>query len=62
MVVPIFEKPVPSVPGKAIARGAGLWFSDTFAHTLGVMLGFGQVMILVAIASLIAAASKRVTT
>jgi hypothetical protein len=53
-VVPLFEKPVPSTPGKAIARGAGLWFSDAVAHTLGVMLGFGQVMILVAIASALA--------
>jgi ABC-type transport system involved in multi-copper enzyme maturation permease subunit len=53
-IVPIFEKLVPSAPGKAIARGAGLWFSDTVAHTLGVMLGFGQVMILVAIASALA--------
>jgi ABC-type transport system involved in multi-copper enzyme maturation permease subunit len=53
-VVPLFEKPVPSVPGKAIARGAGLWFSDAVAHNLGVMLGFGQVMILVAIASALA--------
>jgi hypothetical protein len=53
-VVPLFERPVPSVPGKAIARGCGLWFSDTLAHTFGIMLGFGQVMILVAIASALA--------
>ena len=53
-VVPIFEKPVPSLPGKALARGCGLWFSDSLAHTLGVALGFGQVMILVAIASALA--------
>jgi ABC-2 family transporter len=53
-VVPLFEKPVPSLPGKALARGCGLWFSDTVAHTLGVALGFGQVMILVAIASALA--------
>jgi hypothetical protein len=53
-VVPIFEKPVPSAPGKALARGVGLWFSDTLAHTLGGLLGFGQVMILVAIASALA--------
>ena len=38
-VVPLFEKPVPSMQGKAIARGCGLWFSDTVAHTLGVLLG-----------------------
>jgi ABC-type transport system involved in multi-copper enzyme maturation permease subunit len=53
-VVPIFETPVPSAPGKALARGCGFWFSDTLAHNLGVMLGFGQVMILVAIASALA--------
>jgi ABC-type transport system involved in multi-copper enzyme maturation permease subunit len=53
-VVPLFEKPVPSMPGKSLARGCGLWFSDTLAHTLGVALGFGQVMILVAIASALA--------
>ena len=35
-VVPLFEKPVPSLAGKAIARGCGLWFSDAVAHTLGV--------------------------
>ncbi|MFO0825267.1 MAG: ABC transporter permease subunit [Gemmataceae bacterium] len=53
-VVPMFEKPVPSVTGKAIARGCGLWFSDTLAHSFGILLGFGQVMILVAIASALA--------
>jgi hypothetical protein len=53
-VVPIFETPVPSAPGKALARGCGFWFSDAVAHNLGVMLGFGQVMILVAIASALA--------
>jgi ABC-type transport system involved in multi-copper enzyme maturation permease subunit len=53
-VVPLFEKPVPSTQGKAIARGCGLWFSDTVAHSLGILLGFGQVMILVAISSALA--------
>ncbi|HSQ56175.1 MAG TPA: ABC transporter permease [Gemmata sp.] len=53
-VVPIFETPIPSSAGKAIGRGCGLWFSDTLAHSLGVLLGFGQVMILVAIASALA--------
>ena len=54
VVVPIFEKPVPSALGKSVARGVGLWFSDTLAHTLGILLGFGQVMILVGIASALA--------
>jgi hypothetical protein len=53
-VVPPFEKAVPSTPGKMVARGAGLWFSDALAHSFGVVLGFGQVMILVAIASALA--------
>jgi ABC-type transport system involved in multi-copper enzyme maturation permease subunit len=53
-VVPIFETPVPSQPGKAVARGAGLWFSDVAAHSLGLFLGFGKVMILVAIAAALA--------
>jgi ABC-type transport system involved in multi-copper enzyme maturation permease subunit len=53
-VVPLFEKPVPSPLGKAVARGVGLWFSDTLAHGVGILLGFGQVMILVGIASALA--------
>jgi hypothetical protein len=53
-VVPPFQKAVPSPQGKMVARGAGLWFSDALAHTLGVALGFGQVLILVAIASALA--------
>ena len=53
-LVPSFAKVVPSLPGKVIARGAGLWFADTFAHSLGLFLGFGQVMILVAVATALA--------
>ena len=53
-VVPPFRAAVPSVPGKAVATGAGLWFSDAVAHSMGVALGFGQVMILVAVASALA--------
>ncbi|MDB5306025.1 MAG: transporter permease [Gemmataceae bacterium] len=53
-IVPSFEAAVPTPAGHAIARGTGRWFSDTFAHSLGILLGFGQVMILVAIASALA--------
>jgi hypothetical protein len=53
-VVPPFQKAVPSAQGKLVARGAGLWFSDAVAHSLGVALGFGQVLILVSIASALA--------
>lgn len=53
-VVPPFQQAVPTAPGKAVARGAGLWFSDALAHTIGTGPGFGQVMILVAVASALA--------
>jgi hypothetical protein len=53
-MVPPFQKIVPNGPGRMVARGAGLWFSDALAHTFGVVLGFGQVMILVAVASALA--------
>lgn len=52
--LPVFDSAVPSSAGKIMAHGAGLWFADTFAHSLGIALGFGQVMILVAIASALA--------
>jgi hypothetical protein len=45
---------IPSRPGKKLAEGIGLWFSETFAHGIGVILGFGQVSILVAIATALA--------
>jgi hypothetical protein len=53
-VVPPFEKAVPPGAGRLVARGVGLRFSDALAHTFGLVLGFGQVMILVAIASSLA--------
>ena len=51
---PSFEAAVPTAPGRIIAKGAGLWFSDSIAHSVAILLGFGQVMILVAIASALA--------
>lgn len=52
--LPVFESIVPTPAGKAFARGAGLWFGDSIAHGFGIALGFGQVMILVAIAAALA--------
>ncbi len=37
-----------------LARGAGLWLAESFSHLFGVLLGFGQVMILVAVATALA--------
>lgn len=52
--VPVFTAGVPGTAPKVVARGAGAWFADSFAHSLGIALGFGQVMILVAVASALA--------
>jgi hypothetical protein len=54
VIAPAFAKAVPTSAAKAVAAGTGRWFADTFAHSLGLMLGFGQVMILVAVASALA--------
>jgi ABC-type transport system involved in multi-copper enzyme maturation permease subunit len=52
--VPGFQKVVPPGPSRVLAEGAGTWFGESFAHTWGILLGFGQVMILVAIATALA--------
>jgi hypothetical protein len=52
--VPAAESLVPTTAGQLVARGTGGWFADTFAHSLGILLGFGKVMILVAVASALA--------
>jgi hypothetical protein len=41
-------------PARTVMDGAGMWFGESFAHSLFVLLGFGQVMILVAIATALA--------
>jgi hypothetical protein len=51
---PTFEAAVPTASAKVVARGAGIWFADAFANSIGILLGFGQVMILVAIAAALA--------
>lgn len=51
---PFFTMLVPTGPARTIMQGTGIWFGDTFAHSLGILLGFGQVMILVAIATALA--------
>ncbi|MFO0850884.1 MAG: ABC transporter permease subunit [Gemmataceae bacterium] len=58
-LIPVFQAVVPPYgagtgPAKEMARGAAMWFGETFAHGFGLLLGFGQVMILVAIASALA--------
>ena len=52
--VPKFQWPMPAGPADVLAGGAGAWFGEAFAHTFGILLGFGQVMILVAVATALA--------
>jgi hypothetical protein len=51
---PVFMAAVPVGPAKVLSEGAALWFGETFAHSFFILLGFGQVTILVAIATALA--------
>ncbi|MGL6097883.1 MAG: hypothetical protein ACRC7O_19035, partial [Fimbriiglobus sp.] len=54
-MVPAFQDAVGvDGPARIIAEGAGMWFGEQFAHLFGIALGFGQVMILVAVATALA--------
>jgi ABC-type transport system involved in multi-copper enzyme maturation permease subunit len=53
-IAPTFKSAVTSTVGQVFAEGAGVWIADTIAHAIGLALGFGQVMILVAIVSALA--------
>ncbi len=53
-IAPVFKAAVTSTVGKVFAEGAGTWIADTVAHSIGLALGFGQVMILVAIVAALA--------
>jgi hypothetical protein len=54
LVVPAFERLVPSGAPKVIAQGMGRWFAELAVNGLGLGLVFGQVMILVAVATALA--------
>ena len=52
--VPAVQSVMPNGPARLAAEGIGKWAGETFAHSFGILLGFGQVMILVAIATALA--------
>ena len=54
IVKPAFRALVPSGPARQFIEGTGLWFGETMANSLGILLGFGQVMILVAVTTALA--------
>jgi hypothetical protein len=45
---------MPTPEGNAVAQGAVQWFGETLAHHLGLLLSFGQVMVLLAICTALA--------
>jgi ABC-type transport system involved in multi-copper enzyme maturation permease subunit len=53
-LIPRIDKVVPTPEGNAVALGAAQWFGETLAHHLGLLLSFGQVMVLVAICTALA--------
>jgi len=48
-VIPYFAKIVPEGPARQLMVGTGDWFGDTMANTMGIALGFGQVMVLLSV-------------
>jgi hypothetical protein len=54
IISPKMESLIPSRQGKALMQGIAKWTSEAVAHQAGVALGFGQVMILVAISAALA--------
>jgi hypothetical protein len=54
LILPTMKSLIQHPQAEVFVEGMGLWLSDSTAHLLGVLLGFGQVMILVAIATALA--------
>ncbi len=53
-LTPQLTKLMPSGPARTVAEGIAQWTGETFAYSLYLLWGFGQVMILVAIATALA--------
>lgn len=53
-IAPTIKAAVTSSIGQVFSEGAGQWLADTVAHSVGLVNGFGQVMILVAITAALA--------
>jgi ABC-type transport system involved in multi-copper enzyme maturation permease subunit len=53
-LVPAVLTVTPTGPAQPVATGAAMWLGEQFAHSFGLLLGFGKVMILVAIATALA--------
>jgi len=53
-LTPLMRYIVPGAEGAAWAGGMAQWIGETIAHSFGLLLGFGQVMVLLAIATSLA--------
>jgi hypothetical protein len=53
-VTPYFQMIVPTPEAKALAKGMAAWCGEALAHHLGMLLTFGQVMVLLAISTALA--------
>jgi ABC-type transport system involved in multi-copper enzyme maturation permease subunit len=54
LLTPQFGKLVPTPEGSAFAQGVGIWMGEALAHHVGLLLVFGQVMVLLAICTALA--------
>jgi hypothetical protein len=54
LLTPDFAKAVPTPEGGAFAQGAAAWCGEALAHHVGLLLVFGQVMVLLAICTALA--------
>jgi hypothetical protein len=62
MVAPIVAKWGVTPEPSAFLKGAGLWFGETLANAGGLVLGFGQVMVMLAIAVSLATRATMIVT
>ncbi|MCE9529983.1 MAG: ABC transporter permease [Planctomycetes bacterium] len=54
LLTPGFGSAVPTPEGKAFAEGTAMWCGEALAHHVGLLLSFGQVMVLLAICTALA--------
>lgn len=54
LLTPELSKVVPTVEGKSFAEGIAKWLGETAAHHVGLLLTFGQVMVLLALCTALA--------
>jgi hypothetical protein len=54
LLTPSFADVIPTQEGKVFAQGVAVWTGEALAHHVGLLLNFGQVMVLLAICTALA--------